>query len=83
MSVKVNSNLVIGITSGLVFGCGLGFVISYKQFQKSKVDNESQLDDDVVELDVSKTYKMVLVVRQDIKMGKGKVASQCSHATLG
>ncbi|KAJ7553315.1 hypothetical protein O6H91_06G092700 [Diphasiastrum complanatum] len=28
-------------------------------------------------------FKMVLVVRNDLKMGKGKVAAQCSHATLG
>ncbi|XP_063962677.1 peptidyl-tRNA hydrolase 2, mitochondrial-like [Lytechinus pictus] len=28
-------------------------------------------------------YKLVLVVRNDLKMGKGKVAAQCSHATLG
>mmetsp|Transcript_7598 Transcript_7598/g.19668 ORF Transcript_7598/g.19668 Transcript_7598/m.19668 type:complete len:175 (+) Transcript_7598:75-599(+) len=27
--------------------------------------------------------KMVLVVRMDLKMGKGKVAAQCGHATLG
>ena len=27
--------------------------------------------------------KMVLVVRNDLKMGKGKAAAQCSHATLG
>jgi PTH2 family peptidyl-tRNA hydrolase len=26
--------------------------------------------------------KMVLVVRTDLKMGKGKAAAQCSHATL-
>lgn len=28
-------------------------------------------------------FKMVLVVRNDLKMGKGKVAAQCSHASLG
>ncbi|KAK9841988.1 hypothetical protein WJX81_002872 [Elliptochloris bilobata] len=27
--------------------------------------------------------KMVLIVRQDLKMGKGKIAAQCCHATLG
>lgn len=27
-------------------------------------------------------YKMVLVVRTDILMGKGKVASQCAHAAI-
>ena len=26
--------------------------------------------------------KLVLVVRQDLKMGKGKAAAQCCHATL-
>ncbi|EEF42359.1 mta/sah nucleosidase, putative [Ricinus communis] len=26
---------------------------------------------------------MILVVRNDLKMGKGKIAAQCSHATLG
>ncbi|PIK53396.1 putative peptidyl-tRNA hydrolase 2, mitochondrial isoform X2 [Apostichopus japonicus] len=31
----------------------------------------------------SGAYKMVLVVRQDLKMGKGKVAAQCSHAAVG
>eukprot|EP00252_Welwitschia_mirabilis_P010916 TRINITY_DN24584_c0_g2_i1.p1 TRINITY_DN24584_c0_g2~~TRINITY_DN24584_c0_g2_i1.p1 ORF type:complete len:186 (+),score=39.50 TRINITY_DN24584_c0_g2_i1:520-1077(+) len=28
-------------------------------------------------------FKMVLVVRNDLRMGKGKIAAQCSHATLG
>ncbi|XP_028400742.1 peptidyl-tRNA hydrolase 2, mitochondrial-like [Dendronephthya gigantea] len=28
-------------------------------------------------------YKMVLVVRQDLGMGKGKIAAQCSHAAVG
>ncbi|XP_031485261.1 uncharacterized protein LOC116254202 isoform X1 [Nymphaea colorata] len=28
-------------------------------------------------------FKMVLVVRNDLKMGKGKIGAQCSHATLG
>ncbi|CAI5969651.1 unnamed protein product [Closterium sp. NIES-64] len=28
-------------------------------------------------------FKMVLVVRSDLKMGKGKIGAQCGHATLG
>ncbi|KAH8491576.1 hypothetical protein H0E87_023631 [Populus deltoides] len=33
--------------------------------------------------DILDHFKMVLVVRNDLKMGKGKIAAQCSHATLG
>lgn len=28
-------------------------------------------------------YKMVLVVRNDLKMGKGKIGAQCGHAAVG
>eukprot|EP01031_Cornospumella_fuschlensis_P023389 gene23389-28381_t len=28
-------------------------------------------------------FKMVLVVNMELKMGKGKIAAQCGHATLG
>ncbi|XP_039067586.1 peptidyl-tRNA hydrolase 2, mitochondrial-like [Hibiscus syriacus] len=33
--------------------------------------------------DILEDFKMVLVVRNDLNMGKGKFATQCSHATLG
>ncbi|OVA15767.1 Peptidyl-tRNA hydrolase [Macleaya cordata] len=33
--------------------------------------------------EILEDFKMVLVVRNDLKMGKGKIAAQCSHATLG
>lgn len=28
-------------------------------------------------------YKMVLAVRNDLKMGKGKIGAQCGHAAVG
>ncbi|CAL1541188.1 unnamed protein product [Lymnaea stagnalis] len=31
---------------------------------------------------VSGEYKMVLVVRNDLKMGKGKIGAQCAHAAV-
>lgn len=37
-------------------------------------------------LEVNKSpdfYKMVLLVRTDLKMGKGKIAAQCCHAAIG
>lgn len=51
-------------------------------------DNDSALassgDDSSDYSDISdhEDMKMVLVVRQDLKMGKGKAAAQCCHATL-
>ncbi len=30
----------------------------------------------------AESFKMILVVRTDLKMGKGKVAAQCSHAAV-
>ncbi len=27
--------------------------------------------------------KLVMVVREDLKMGKGKIGAQCGHATIG
>jgi PTH2 family peptidyl-tRNA hydrolase len=32
---------------------------------------------------INELQKMILVVRNDLKMGKGKIAAQCGHATLG
>ncbi|XP_017474035.1 PREDICTED: probable peptidyl-tRNA hydrolase 2 [Rhagoletis zephyria] len=31
----------------------------------------------------SNNYKMVLVVRNDLKMGKGKIGAQCGHGAVG
>ncbi|XP_021725828.1 peptidyl-tRNA hydrolase 2, mitochondrial-like [Chenopodium quinoa] len=46
--------------------------------------NRSQESLEIEKLaDVLEDFKMVLVVRNDLKMGKGKIAAQCSHATLG
>lgn len=36
----------------------------------------------VVRAAVSEDHKMVLCVRMDLKMGKGKVAAQCCHAAV-
>eukprot|EP01104_Vermistella_antarctica_P016675 TRINITY_DN5732_c0_g1_i2.p1 TRINITY_DN5732_c0_g1~~TRINITY_DN5732_c0_g1_i2.p1 ORF type:complete len:208 (+),score=47.73 TRINITY_DN5732_c0_g1_i2:201-824(+) len=38
---------------------------------------------DSSELVAKEEYKLMLCVRMDLKMGKGKVAAQCGHATLG
>ena len=53
-----------------------------------ETDDEEELDDleeddeDEDEEDGAEPNKMVLVVRTDLDMGKGKMAAQCGHATL-
>jgi len=39
-------------------------------------------DSEYSDIEDTEECKMVLVVRNDLKMGKGKAAAQCSHATL-
>ncbi|KAF9113583.1 Peptidyl-tRNA hydrolase protein 2, mitochondrial [Mortierella sp. AM989] len=45
-------------------------------------DSEDEENEDLAEFDLHEEYKMVLVVRSDLGMGKGKAAAQCCHATL-
>ncbi|KAF8965822.1 Peptidyl-tRNA hydrolase protein 2, mitochondrial [Entomortierella lignicola] len=45
-------------------------------------DSEDEENEDLAEFDLGEEYKMVLVVRSDLGMGKGKAAAQCCHATL-
>ncbi|KAI8597716.1 peptidyl-tRNA hydrolase PTH2-domain-containing protein [Dissophora ornata] len=51
-------------------------------FTSEDDDQEDSEDDDAEEDDLYEDYKMVLVVRSDLGMGKGKAAAQCCHATL-
>ncbi|KAM9934079.1 hypothetical protein OXX80_006314 [Metschnikowia pulcherrima] len=52
---------------------------------ESATESDSEFD---IEIDsrplneIPGEVRMTLVVRQDLKMGKGKAAAQCSHATL-
>ncbi|XP_018301236.1 peptidyl-tRNA hydrolase 2, mitochondrial isoform X2 [Mycetomoellerius zeteki] len=45
-------------------------------------DSDETDDDDEVYTDKYDNYKLILVIRTDLKMGKGKVAAQCSHAAV-
>lgn len=45
-------------------------------------DRHDNWDEDGFLAESAGNLKLVLVVRSDLKMGKGKMAAQCSHATL-
>ncbi|CAA7038510.1 unnamed protein product [Microthlaspi erraticum] len=81
----------------LVLGAAIGYYISFLResrrvfvASKSVADstaNKKSKTKEPLEIekltDFRRKFKMVLVVRNDLKMGKGKIAAQCSHATLG
>lgn len=54
--------------------------------KKMKTFERSYLQNHAFSLQLRSTednYKMVLVVRTDLGMSKGKIAAQCSHAAVG
>ena len=54
-----------------------------KQTKESDVDGTGDAALSAALRDTEKSFKLLLVVRRDLKMGIGKIAAQCGHATLG
>ncbi|KAK2175357.1 hypothetical protein NP493_735g03017 [Ridgeia piscesae] len=78
----LEAGTLFGFAVGL--GCGLciGWLVKGKFRSKavSVATEKSALE--VSTPGEGGDYKLVLVVRTDLKMGKGKVAAQCSHAAV-
>ncbi|XP_002120560.2 peptidyl-tRNA hydrolase 2, mitochondrial [Ciona intestinalis] len=85
---------IAGLLVSVVCGVACGwFLRGFKHGAKSEEEEgpdatssdeeEWESDDDDGEENAGGSYKMVIVVRQDLKMGKGKIAAQCSHAAVG
>ncbi|XP_050431949.1 peptidyl-tRNA hydrolase 2, mitochondrial-like isoform X1 [Adelges cooleyi] len=74
--------LIIGVITGVVLNKVPNYIYSLirnNRIIKDEVKSNSKPEP------VSSTkdeYKMALLVRHDLKMGKGKVAAQCSHAMV-
>lgn len=75
----------MGIVTGLGVGICIGFLlrrgIARHLVAKSALKGSSE-EMTSGDLTVAGECKLVLVVRNDLKMGKGKVAAQCSHASV-
>ncbi|CAM4762935.1 unnamed protein product [Rotaria magnacalcarata] len=65
-----------GLVAGFFGGLALGWI-----FSSSDQSSDEKCFDPGLS-DAEGEYKLVLVVRNDLKMGQGKIAAQCSHATL-
>lgn len=73
---------------GLVIGFILGLFLDLSKPSKGNAKKGYFLPSKYQQLspasnNVDQELKLVLVVRQDLKMGSGKIASQCAHAATG
>ncbi|GAB2275758.1 hypothetical protein Dimus_010509 [Dionaea muscipula] len=78
-------NFIPGLVIGFIMGLLLDLAKPNKRPPKgasSSLAGRSQIRC-LSSNDPNEELKMVLVVRQDLKMGAGKIASQCAHAATG
>ncbi|NWR84667.1 PTH2 hydrolase, partial [Furnarius figulus] len=73
------------VVAGVACGVCLGWGIRGRLLRKARAGIAAAATNLGAETDImgeSGEFKMVLIVRNDLKMGKGKVAAQCSHAAV-
>jgi PTH2 family peptidyl-tRNA hydrolase len=71
---------------GYFFKKGIFFIKS-KLFKKWKIETENGTCEETESMEVEKEYdfedlKMVFLVREDLKLGAGKIAAQVAHAAV-
>ncbi|KAJ3564703.1 hypothetical protein NP233_g8122 [Leucocoprinus birnbaumii] len=82
MAFQDSLSVASGVTL-VIASAGIGFLVGTRLYAKNLTNvTESTAGHETVALSASEECKMVLVVRTDLGMSTGKIAAQCSHATL-
>ncbi|KAL6544302.1 hypothetical protein OROGR_010799 [Orobanche gracilis] len=80
-------NFIPGLIIGFIFGLFWDLSKPAKSSGGKKIGGSSlvkkQQQSRTVSSNTDEELKMVLIVRQDLRMGAGKIASQCAHAATG
>lgn len=82
---RLSNSVMTSLVTGVACGVCLGWILRGRFRKPLKTPLLSSVNDVGNEASImgeTGEYKMVLVVRSDLKMGKGKVAAQCSHAAV-
>ncbi|NWX67291.1 PTH2 hydrolase, partial [Promerops cafer] len=75
-------NVIIGVACGVCLGWGIRGRLRRKPGAGIIPEPSNSLGGEADIMAESGELKLVLIVRNDLKMGKGKVAAQCSHAAV-
>ncbi|XP_076383581.1 peptidyl-tRNA hydrolase 2, mitochondrial [Megalopta genalis] len=70
----------VGFTVTTIIGYFLYRIMTRRRLKESGETDDSI--NNVVFTDEYDNYKLILVIRTDLKMGKGKIAAQCAHAAV-
>lgn len=76
-------NFIPGLVIGFIVGFFLDLSKPMKSSSSQKIGGNKRHQSSLLSCNSDEELKMVLVVRQDLKMGAGKIASQCAHAATG
>ncbi|XP_076761199.1 peptidyl-tRNA hydrolase 2, mitochondrial [Xylocopa sonorina] len=79
--LEATTDAKVGFSIAVLIGYCLYKIMTIADRRKIQSSNDSNEISNNINM-YSDNYKLILVIRTDLKMGKGKVAAQCAHAAV-